>query len=115
MALLKSLTRKQFLQPRPVQFRSGESNKAKAESSSYPHRPEPQLGQAPEESEQLLAAHPWIPYSSENAKALPQMWFSGPATALRGLQLQWTPTFKSTLSGLPLPFGLLSYGFNFRN
>lgn len=57
---MKSQAVKQVLQPQPVQFSSGESNKAKAESSPCPHRPEPQLGQAPEESEQLLITHPGL-------------------------------------------------------
>lgn len=73
---MKSQTVKQFYNL--SQYSSGLgslSNKAKAESSPCPHTPEPQLGQAPDGSQQLLTAHPWTPFSFENAKALPQMCF----------------------------------------
>lgn len=59
----------------------------KAAISPDPHGPGPWLRQAPEEAEQLFATHPWAPFCSENAKALPQSdVFAGPGTAPRGLQ-----------------------------
>lgn len=73
---MTSQTVKKFLQPQPVQLRSGESvQQGKAERSPCPYTAEPGLGQAPEESEQLLNAHPGAPFSSENARTLPQMCF----------------------------------------